>query len=196
VPQTPTVVLTNNTYNSSTGAGFDLALLSKLIKDNTVSLDFKYSGKVSYTVNLGTATDSYIPLSDLWDGKTPKEVDPACKAAIEDLKMENKFENSVFVVSRALTLQGLTYTFTNNTDTNANLVADIKKILNANANATGTTTVSGTNTTVDPKTPLHIGVQVQLIDTWVPTGAVAALGTQQVIVTGRPVPGNYLVRMQ
>jgi hypothetical protein len=191
----PAVVLTNTRFDNTNNAGVNLSLLQAIIgAGKSASLEGKYGREVHFTVALGDASDEYIPLSDLWSGRRkPRSVDPQCQAAIDDLKMKGQFRDSVFVVARALTVHGLSYTFENETGPSASLVLEIKNLIKLGGNADVSIQDSGKSTTVNAKTPVHLGVQVEAVDQWVPNGAVGAAERSEATITGHKVAGTYTV---
>lgn len=191
-PQGTVIVLNNDSVTSSQNFGLDLSLLQRLIGANSLSLQAKYGHDASYKVTLGTAYDQYIPTSDIWNGITPVAVDRKCKKVLDDAKSNNQL-SSIFVVTRAVALQGLNYTFDTGSNANAGVTVDLKSLLTANPNVSWKITESGGNTTIDPKQMIRIGIIVSQIDQWVPSGAVAAAGAAQVIVKGHTVPGTYSI---
>ena len=101
-PQDPTVVLNNYSISSKAGGDINISLLDRIfrfLKWGPTSLDAKYGQGADYTVNLGSASESYIPLSDMWKSGKPIPVDPNCHAKIADLRLNNQFTDRVFVVS-------------------------------------------------------------------------------------------------
>ena len=196
-PRSAAVVLNNDSLSHDLSAELNLSLLDRIfrfLKLGSASLDAKYANKATYTVSLGTVSDSYIPLSDLWSNSKPIEVDSGCHAAIEDLKVKGQFANSVFVVSRALTAQGLSYKFGSESDASGHLVTDVKNAAKVDTSGSLSISESGGNTSVDAKVPLHLCIEVQQVDQWVPSGAVSAAGISTDIINGHPVPGNYVVQ--
>lgn len=188
------VVLTNRTFSNTSGVGLDLSLLDRMLSFlglGSASFEANYTGKVGYTVFLGSASEVYIPLGDMWNGEAPVEVDRKCHSAIEELKRKGQFVDSVFVVSRALTINGLSFKFDKGTDISGKFVDDLEKIAKGEARISVSKSESGTNTRID--LPIHLGVVVQQIEHWVPSGAVATQEKPEVIITAHPVPGAYAI---
>ncbi len=185
-PMSAGFLLATASTNSDNSIGFDLSLLEKLIGANTGSLSAKYSGKVSYKVDFKSASDEYFAMNQQFDGATPRTVDPSCHAAIENLKSKGSFTGSLFIVTDAVTLTGLKYTFTQSSSTSASLNVDIAKLLTAKPSASHT--FDAANSTVDIAQPLHIAIRRPfLVDTWLPTGAVAAGGARQAVIGAHPI---------
>jgi hypothetical protein len=193
-PKDVAVVLNNYSISSKAGGDINISLLDRILRFlhlGTTSLDAKYGQGADYTVNLGSASESYIPLSDMWKGGKPIPVDPKCHAAIADLRLNNQFTDRVFVVSRSLTVKGLTYTFDKSSDASIRITTEIADVVKAGGQASVSMSSTGSNTVLDIKTPIHLGMVVEIIDRWVPSGAVSA--QPEVTISGHPVTGPYLL---
>lgn len=88
-------------------------------------------------------------------------------------------------------MKGLTYTFDKSSDASIRVTTEIADALKAGGQASVSMSSKGSNTVLDIKTPIHLGMVVELIDRWVPSGAVSA--QPEVTVSGHPVAGSYLL---
>jgi len=185
-PASGVLQLASATTSSNNSLGLNLSLLQKLVGTNTVSLDAKYTGKMEYKVTVKTASADYLPSSSLFDGKTPRPVDSSCRAAIENLKLAGPITKSVYIIGDAVAVTGLTYSFTKSSDPTLNITADIQKIVNASTNASFSQDAN--NVSIDVTVPVHIAVKYPyLVDTWVPSGAVAAAEANTAIIAAHPL---------
>ena len=193
-PKDVAVVLNNYRISSKAGGDINISILDRILRFlglGKTSLNAKYGGAFDYTANLGSASESYITLSDMWKGDKPIPVDRNCHAAIENLRFNNQFTDRVFVVSRSLTVKGLTYTYNKSSDAAVGFTTEIADAVKAGGQASISMSSTGSNTVLDIKTPIHLGIVVEIIDRWVPSGAVSA--QPEATISGHPVSGSYFL---
>ena len=158
-----------------------------------LALDF-LKGLVGGAVNLGGSDQrsvqvrwkniremSYTHMDQWLESGEPRPVAPRCRAAIEDLKLKNRFKDRIFVITRAVAPEVLVYDFAQSTEGKGELSAKFMSELQAAAHGEGHI---ANNTQLVIEHRLFIGYAPPVkIEEWLPSHLVSG---EVVQVQGKP----------
>ena len=163
------VVLANYKADDSFSFGVALNFLKNILGDkldiggmaqDKVDVSWKNMREMSYT-----HMDQWLETGE------PRPVAARCRAAIEDLKLKNRFKDRIFVITRAVAPEALVYDFSRAAHADVNGSANFMRGLDVAVQGKGHIT-NGTQLVVDQH--LFVGYAPPIkIDDWLPSHLVS-----------------------
>jgi hypothetical protein len=160
-----TVILAD--YHASDSMSFNAAV--DFLKSLTVGA-LNLGGAAQRTVDVrwkNVQEFSYTHIDKWLKTGEPRPVEKRCRAAIDDLKVKNRFKDRVFVMVRAVAPEVLIYDFSKMAEADAKASAKLIQELNAAAEGKGHL---GSETQLLIEKQLYLGHAAPIkIDEWLPT---------------------------
>ena len=172
--------------NTSTEGALGVELLQNIAGENKAKLDLaKLNTEKKFNSNYGKVQYMYLPLQAQFEGKEARPIPAECQRAIEILKADNQFDDSVWIVTGVTAATGLQYEFNTASEIGSSLSVELAKLVSATAKlGYKSKTVNGV-TTITPDKPLVVRIAPPtLVKKWVRSGAVS--GQERATIAGAP----------
>jgi hypothetical protein len=169
-PQSATIFLPDYNTSDSFFLAASLRFLRGLLG---LSIDIdKIAGERMIEVKWRNVREySYTGIDKWLETGEPRPIERRCRLAIEELKAKDLFKDSVFIITRAIAADSLTYEFGSSAPSRGSASAELYKAVQANAEIRSALT---NGTRLEIKQRVYVGyISPTKLRDWTPTGLVA-----------------------